>query len=163
MVTLISACYCCSVTQSCLTLCNSTNCSMPGLPVFYHLPELAQIHVHWVSDAIQPSCQNTHPKVWCYIKAWCVLWLSLPEAQCPSSSYGAACFNLLVQVSHYSSVFTQRLLSSNLWEDTWRPCIFLHQSFSCRLIFTWTSLYCHVSFYFFFFKSRLSKEVVGNT
>ena len=31
------------------------DCSMPGFPVLYHLPEFAQIHVHGVSDAIQPS------------------------------------------------------------------------------------------------------------
>ena len=30
-------------------------CSMPGFPVLHHLLELAQIHVHWVGDAIQPS------------------------------------------------------------------------------------------------------------
>ena len=44
-----------SVTQSCLTLCNPMNRSMPGLPVHHQLPEFTQIHVHWVSDAIQPS------------------------------------------------------------------------------------------------------------
>ena len=38
---------CCSVTQSCLTLCYPMKCSMPGFPVFHHLPELAQTHVHW--------------------------------------------------------------------------------------------------------------------
>ena len=32
------------------------DCSMPGLPVLHYLPELAQTHVHCVSDAIQPSC-----------------------------------------------------------------------------------------------------------
>ena len=31
------------------------DCSTPGLPVQHQLPELAQTHVHWVSDAIQPS------------------------------------------------------------------------------------------------------------
>ena len=41
--------------KSCLTVCNPMNCSMPGFPVHHHLPELAQTHVHWVSDAIQPS------------------------------------------------------------------------------------------------------------
>ena len=46
---------CCSVTQMCLTLCNPTDCSTPGLPVLHYLPEFAQTHVHWVSDAIQPS------------------------------------------------------------------------------------------------------------
>ena len=44
-----------SVTQSCLTLCNPLDCSAPGFPVFHYLPEFAQTHVHWVSDAIQPS------------------------------------------------------------------------------------------------------------
>ena len=36
------------VSQSCPTLCNPMDCSMPGLPVPYHLLELAQTHVHWV-------------------------------------------------------------------------------------------------------------------
>ena len=45
--------FCCSVAGSCLTLCVPMDCSMPGLPVLYHLPELVQTHVHWVSDAIQ--------------------------------------------------------------------------------------------------------------
>ena len=46
---------CCSVAQSCLTLCDPMDCSTPGFPVLHHLPELARTHVHWVSDAIQPS------------------------------------------------------------------------------------------------------------
>jgi len=44
-----------SVTQSCPTLCNPMNRSMPGLPVHHQLPEFTQTHVHQVSDAIQPS------------------------------------------------------------------------------------------------------------
>ena len=44
-----------SVAQSCLTLCNPMDCSTPGLPVHRQLLELAQTHVHRVSDAIQPS------------------------------------------------------------------------------------------------------------
>ena len=35
-----------SVAQSCLTLCDPMNRSMPGLPVHHQLQELAQIHVH---------------------------------------------------------------------------------------------------------------------
>ena len=31
------------------------DCSTPGFPVLHHLPELAQTHVHWVGDTIQPS------------------------------------------------------------------------------------------------------------
>ena len=40
-----------SVSHSSLTLCNPMDCSMPGFSVHHHLLELAQIHVHWVSDA----------------------------------------------------------------------------------------------------------------
>ena len=44
-----------SVTQSCLTLWDPMNHSMPGLPVHHHLLEFTQTHIHRVSDAIQPS------------------------------------------------------------------------------------------------------------
>ena len=44
-----------SVAQSCLTLFNPMDCSTPGFPVHYQLPELVQTHVRQVCDAIQPS------------------------------------------------------------------------------------------------------------
>ena len=50
-----SYCCCWSVTQLCLTLCNPKYCSTPGLPVPNYLPKFAQIHVHCIGDAIQPS------------------------------------------------------------------------------------------------------------
>ena len=46
-----------SVAQSCPTLCNPRDCSMPGFPVLHKHLELAQTHVHRFGDAIQP----THP------------------------------------------------------------------------------------------------------
>ena len=49
-----------SLTQSCLTLCDPMDCSMPGLPVHYQLPEFTQTHVQ-VSDAIQPSHPLSSP------------------------------------------------------------------------------------------------------
>ena len=51
----------CSVVQllSCVQLksckSNPMDCSMPGFPVLYYLPELAQTQVHWVAVAIKPS------------------------------------------------------------------------------------------------------------
>ena len=51
----VTSIYHCSVAQSCLTLCDPMDCSTPGLPVHHQLLELVQTHVHWVSDAIQPS------------------------------------------------------------------------------------------------------------
>ena len=58
-----------SVAQSCPTLCNPMNCSMPDLPVHHQRPEFTQTHLHRVSDAIQPS----HP-------------LSSPSPPAPNSS-----------------------------------------------------------------------------
>ena len=40
-------------------LCNPKDCRTPDFPVLHHLPELAQTHVHWVSDTIQPP----HPVI----------------------------------------------------------------------------------------------------
>ena len=48
-----------SVAQSCLTLCDPIDCSMPGLPVHHQLLEFTQTHAHWVGDIIQPS----HPVI----------------------------------------------------------------------------------------------------
>ena len=64
-----------SVTQSCPTLCDPMNRSTPGLPVHHQLPEFTQIHVHRVSDAIQPS----HP-------------LSSPSSPAPNPSQNQSLF-----------------------------------------------------------------------
>ena len=72
---------CCSVAQLCPTLCDPTDCSIPGFPVFHHLPELA--HVYWVSDATQPSvlwCPLLLPSIFPSIRvfsnelALCIRW-----------------------------------------------------------------------------------------
>ena len=51
----VICCHCCSVSQSCTTLCNPMDCSMPGFPVLCYLLEFAQTYVHWIDDAIQMS------------------------------------------------------------------------------------------------------------
>ena len=50
-----------SVGQSCPTLCDPMNRSTPGLPVHHQLQEFTQTHVHWVSDANQPSHPLSSP------------------------------------------------------------------------------------------------------
>ena len=50
-----------SVAQSCPTFCDPMNGSTPGFPALHYLPEFAQSHVHWVSDAIQPSHRLSSP------------------------------------------------------------------------------------------------------
>ena len=52
---------CCSVTKSSHTLWDLMDCNMPSFPVLHYFLEFVQIHVHWVSDAIQPS----HPLLLC--------------------------------------------------------------------------------------------------
>ena len=47
--------------QSCPTLCDPMDCSMPGIPVHHQLVKLAQTHVHRVSDAIQLSHPQSSP------------------------------------------------------------------------------------------------------
>ena len=44
-----------SIAQSCPTLCDPIDCSMPGFPVHHQLLEPTQTHVHRVSGGIHPS------------------------------------------------------------------------------------------------------------
>jgi len=78
-----------SVAQSCPTLWDPMNRSMPGLPVHHQLQEFTGTHVHRVSDAIQPS----HP-------------LSSPSPPAPQSLPASESFPmsqlLLAATSHYS-------------------------------------------------------------
>ena len=72
------------VALSCLTLCDSTDCSTPGLPVHHQLLELTQTHVHWVGDAIQLPHPLTSPSppapifpsisVFSNESAFCIRW-----------------------------------------------------------------------------------------
>ena len=55
----VISCY--SVAQPCPTLCDPMDYSMPGFPVLHHLLEIAQTHIHWVGDTIQPSCPLLFP------------------------------------------------------------------------------------------------------
>ena len=50
-----------SVVQPCPTLSDPMDCSTPGFPVHHQFLELIQTHVHWVSDAIQPSHPLSSP------------------------------------------------------------------------------------------------------
>ena len=73
-----------SVTQLCPTLCSSMDCSTPGLPVHHQLPEFTQTHLHWVSDAIQPSHPllspspppSIFPSIWVFSNesVLCIRW-----------------------------------------------------------------------------------------
>ena len=59
-----------SVIQLCLTICDSMDCSTIGSPVHHQLPKLVQTHVHWVSDAIQPSHPLSSPSIFPSIRVF---------------------------------------------------------------------------------------------
>ena len=103
---------CCSVTKSCPALCDPTDCSMPGSCVFHYLPKSAQIHAHWVGDAIQPSHPLSLPSP---------LALSLSKHQglfqWVSSSHQVAKL-LELQLQHQSF---QRIFKNDFLYD-WSPC-----------------------------------------
>ena len=81
-----------SVAQSCPSLCNPMNRSLPGLPVHHQLPELTQTHVHWVGDAIQPS----HP-------------LSSPSPPALSLSQNQGLFQWVSSLHHVAKVLEFQL------------------------------------------------------
>ena len=79
--------------------CDPMDCSTPGFPVHHQLPELAQTHVHWVSDAIQSS----HP-------------LSSPSPPAFNLSQHQSLFQWVSSSHQFSSVqFSRSVVSDSLW------------------------------------------------
>ena len=64
-----------SVTQSCPTLCDPMNHSMPGFPVHHQLPEFTQTHVHWID----------HPAISSSV---------IPFSSCPQSFAASGSFQM---------------------------------------------------------------------
>jgi len=96
-----------SIAQSCPTLCDPMNHSMPGLPVHHQLPEFTETHVHRVSDAIQPS----HP-------------LSSPSPPAPNPSQHQSlflwsCMDVRVGLWRRLSTEELMLLNCGVGEDSW--------------------------------------------
>ena len=102
------------VVQSFPTLQDPMNRSTPGLPVHHHLPESIQTHVHWVSDAIQPSHPSSSPSPSALFlsqhhglfqwvsslqqvsKVWCFSFSIIPSNEHPGLiSYRMECVDLL--------------------------------------------------------------------
>ena len=61
LLSLFSSVQFSSLAQSCPTLCDPMNRSMPGLAVHHQLPEFTQTHAHQAGDAIQPSQPLSSP------------------------------------------------------------------------------------------------------
>ena len=100
-----------SVAQSCPTLRDPMNRSTLGLPVHHQLPELAQTHIHWVSDAIKPSHPPSPPS-------------SCPQSfpasgSFPMSRLFASLFLHLLQYSVFLNYTVQTIRSSRERAKYW--------------------------------------------
>ena len=139
---------CCSVTQSCLTLCDPMDCSMPGLLVFHHLPELAHTHVHWVSDAIHPmlssvasfsSCPQSFPVTGSFPMSWLFAsggWSMRASASAtvlPIHIQGRFPLGLTDFISWQSKGLSRVFCSTTIWK---------HQFFSAQP-FLWSNSHIH--------------------
>ena len=117
-----------SVAQSCPTLCDPVNCSMPGFPVNHQLPKLTQTQVHWVSDAIQPSHPLSSPSPPAF---------NLSQHQCifqwVNSSYQVAkVLKFQLQHQSFQRIFISLVskgLASLLQHHSSKPSILPHSTF----------------------------------
>ena len=124
--------YCsCSVTQLCLTLCDPVNSSTSGFPTLYYLTEFVQTHVHWVSDAIQPSHPLSSPSIRIFSNEsairirWQRYW-SFSFSISPSNEYlGFIYFG----VDWFGLLAVQRTLKSLVQDNTSKASIFLCSAF----------------------------------
>ena len=119
-----------SVTQSCPTLCNSMNCSTPGLPVHRQLPEFTQTHVHPVSDAIQPSQHTGHLSTWgVHLTVSCLFTFSYCSWDSHGKNNEVVCHSLLQGTTfcqnsppwpvHLGWPYTAWLVVSLSWTRLW--------------------------------------------
>ena len=117
----------CYSAKSCPTLYDPMDYSMPDFPILHYLPEFAQIHVHWVSDVIQPS----HP-------------LSPPSPLAPQSFPSSESFPnsqlcknpsvptlFLLVVFVFSRDSSKQFILCNLWYLASFTC----ESVSCSVVF----------------------------
>ena len=121
---------CCSFGQSCPTLCNPMDSSMPAFPVLHHLPELAQTYVHRVSDAIHLILCHPLlllPSVFPSIRAfsdesalrirWAKYW-SFSFSISPSNEYSGWCpLGLTGLISLQSKGLSRIFSNSTVWKQ----------------------------------------------
>ena len=122
-------------------LCDPMDCSMPGSSVFHCLPEFAQIHVHGVSDAIQPSCPLSslllRPSIFLSIRvfsneaALCIRWLKYWSFSIsPSNEYSGL---ISFRIDWFDLLAVQGTLKSLLHHHSWKASAFfmVQPSHSC--------------------------------
>ena len=129
---------CCSVTQSCPTLCDLMDYSMPGFPVLHQLLEFAQTHVHWVGDAIQPSQPLSSPppafnlsgiRVFSNDLALCIKWpkyWSFSFSISPSNEYSGL---ISFRIDWFDLLAVQGTLKNLLQHHSSKASVLRHSAF----------------------------------
>ena len=126
-----------SVTQSCLTLYNPMDCSMPGFPVHHQLPEPAQTHVHHI---MMPSnhlilCRPLllTPLIFPSIRVFssglilCIRWPKFQLYISPSNEYSAL---ISFRMDWLDLLAVQGTLKSLFQHHSSKASIFWHSAFS---------------------------------
>ena len=128
-----------SVTQSCPTLYNTMDCSMPGFPVHHQLLELIQTHVHWVSEAISylilcgplllqpsifPSIRVFSNESFLHIR-WPKYW-SFSFSKSPSNEYSGL---ISFMIDWLDLLAVQQTLKSLLQHHSSKASILWHSAF----------------------------------
>ena len=122
-------------TQSCPTLCDPMDCSMPGFPVHHHLLELAESHVHWVGDAIWPShplLSPSPPAVHLFQHQSLFQWVSIRWPKywsfsiSPSSEYSGL---ISFRIDWFDLLAVQRTLKSLFQYHSSKISILWHSAF----------------------------------
>ena len=129
----VCRCSCCSLAQSCPTLCDLMDHSMTGFPVLLYLQEFAEIHLCWISDAILPShpLSSLSPPTWIFPSIWvfshelalCIRWpkyWSFSFSTSPSGKYSELIsfrtdwFDLLAVQGTLNSLFQHHILKASV-------------------------------------------------
>ena len=133
---------CCSVVQSCPTLCDPTDCSMPSFSVLHSLPEFVKTRVHWV-DAIQPSHPLSPPSPpdlnltasgsFSSELALCIRWpkyCSFNFSISPSNEYSGL-ISWFPRMDWLDLLAVQGTLKSSLQHHSSKASILWHLAFLC--------------------------------
>ena len=129
--------------QSCPTLCDPMDCGMPGFPVHHQLVEFSQTHVHWLSDAIQPSHPLSSPSPAAFnlsqhrgLFQWVSSSIRLPE-------YWSFSFSIS-PTKEYSGLISFRIDWLNLAVQETLKCLLQHHSSKASIL--WCSAFFIVQF-----------------
>ena len=128
-----------AVTRLCLTLSNPMDCSTPGFPVHHQRSELVQTHIHWVSDAIQPSHPLSSPSPlvfnlsqhqglfqWVSSLHQVAKVLEFQLQHCPSNEYSGL---ISFRIEWFELLAVQRTLKSLLQHHSSKASVPQHSAF----------------------------------